>query len=71
MAVEQGQVPREETRELTIEEAQALTKDLQEVLKKHNCEMGVVSSIQLMKYVESPNGTDTGNAEGEEAGETA
>lgn len=42
------------TRELTKSEADALTKDLQEVLKKHNCEMGVVSSIQLLKRVELP-----------------
>ncbi len=40
------------TRELTKEEGDALTKDLQEVLKKHNAEMGVVSSIQLLKRVE-------------------
>lgn len=39
--------------ELTKEEADALTKDLQEVLKKHNCEMGVTSSINLMKRVEN------------------
>lgn len=40
------------TRELTKEEGEALTKDLQEVLKKHNAEMGVISSIQLLKRVE-------------------
>ena len=38
--------------ELTKEEAEALTKDLQEVLAKHNCEMGVKSSIELLKRVE-------------------
>lgn len=38
--------------ELTKEEADALTHDLQEVLKKHNCEMGVTSAINLMKRVE-------------------
>jgi len=37
------------TRELTKEEGEALTKDLQEVLTKHNCELGVVSSIQLLR----------------------
>lgn len=42
--------------ELTTEEAAALTKDLQEVLKKHNCEMGVTSSINMMKRVDdAPN----------------
>lgn len=40
------------TRELTKEEGDALTKDLQEVLIKHNCEIGVVSSIQLLKRVD-------------------
>ncbi len=42
------------TVELTHDEAQALTKDLQEVLAKHNCEMSVASSIQLLKRVELP-----------------
>lgn len=37
--------------EPTKEEAEALTKDLQEVLAKHNCEMGVTSAIQLLKRV--------------------
>lgn len=41
------------TRELTKEEGEALTKDLQEVLLKHNCEMGVTSTIQLLKRVEA------------------
>lgn len=40
------------TRELTKEEADALTKDLTEVLDKHNCEIGVVSTIQLLKRIE-------------------
>ena len=39
------------TRELTKEEGDALTKDLQDVLEKHNAEMGVISSIQLLKRV--------------------
>lgn len=38
--------------ELTPEEAASLTKDLQEVLIKHNCEMGVTSAINLMKRVD-------------------
>lgn len=41
------------TRELTPDESAALTKDLQEVLMRHNCEMGVISSINLMKRVET------------------
>ncbi len=41
-----------ETRELTFEEGQALTKDLQAVLEKHNAELGVVSSIQLLKRID-------------------
>jgi len=43
-------------RELTKEEAEALTKDLTEVLAKHDCELGVVSSIQLLKREEIENG---------------
>lgn len=42
------------TVELTKEEGDALTKELQDVLAKHNAEMGVVSSIQLLKRVEIP-----------------
>lgn len=37
------------TRELTKEEGEALTKDMQEVLEKHNAEMSVMSVIQLLK----------------------
>lgn len=37
------------TRELTKEEGDALTKDMQEVLEKHNAEITVVSAIQLLK----------------------
>lgn len=37
--------------ELNKEEADALTKDLQEVLKKHSAEMGVKASIELLKRV--------------------
>lgn len=40
------------TRELTPEETASLTKDLQEVLIKHNCEMGVTSTINLMKRID-------------------
>lgn len=44
-----------ETRELTKEEGEALTKDLTAVLEKHNAELGVVSSIQLLKRVDDGN----------------
>ena len=40
------------TRELTKEEADALTKDMMEVLEKHGAEMGVLASIQLLKREE-------------------
>jgi len=39
-------------RELTKEEGDALTKDLQDVLAKHDAELGVSSSITLMKRVD-------------------
>lgn len=41
-----------ELKELNKEEADALTKDLEEVLKKHGAEIGVTSNINLMKRVE-------------------
>jgi len=41
--------PKTQVRELTKEELQALTDDLQVVLEKHGAEMGVTSSINLMK----------------------
>ena len=44
-------------RELSKDEGDALTKDLQEVLEKHNCEMGVTSAIQLLKRVEKEEAT--------------
>ena len=55
------------TRPMTEPELKALTKDLQEVLVKHNAEMGVTSSINLMKVIESndePENTP-GEAEGD------
>lgn len=42
-------------RPLTQEELEALTADLQAVLVKHNAEMGVTSTINLMKVISSPN----------------
>lgn len=44
------------TRELTKDEGDALTKDLQAVLEKHGAELGVVSTISLMKRIETPEG---------------
>lgn len=43
--------PKYELRELTKEEATTLTKDMQEVLKKHDAEMQVTSQITLFKRV--------------------
>jgi len=43
-----------ELQELSKEEAEALTKDLQEVLAKYNAEMGVSSTINLMKRAPKP-----------------
>lgn len=40
------------TRQLTEAEAEALTKDMTEVLEKHGADMGVVATIQIMKRVE-------------------
>lgn len=39
-------------RDLTPEEAAALTKDLTDVLQKHGAEMGVKSTIELLKRVD-------------------
>lgn len=39
------------TRELSTEDAAALTKDLQAVLEKHDAEMSVVAQIHLLKRI--------------------
>lgn len=39
--------------ELSKDESEAVTKELQEVLKKYNCEMGVTSTINILKRVET------------------
>lgn len=44
-------MPDYELKELTSHEGAALSKDLQEVLEKHGCEMGVTSTINLLKRV--------------------
>lgn len=55
--------------ELSKEEGIELTKALQEVLETFNCELGVVSNIQLLKRVEdkepilSPIQPNDGNSE--------
>ncbi len=54
---------------LTPEELEALTKDLQEVLAKHGAEMGITSTINLMKTsVSSPYGTNSGEEAKKEEG---
>lgn len=56
-------------RELTKEEADALTTDLQAVLAKHGAEMGVLASIQLLKtddLTPSPKEFTDGTDEGKE-----
>lgn len=40
--------------ELSKEEADQVTKELQEVLAKHDCEMGVTSTINILKRTETP-----------------
>lgn len=40
------------TRELTIAEAEELTKDLQDVLEKHNAEMQTKTTIELVKRID-------------------
>ena len=51
-------------RQPTKEEADSLTKDLQEVLKKHNATMGIKAVIELLvedipsPFVVNNNGTD-------------
>lgn len=52
---------------LTEEELEAVTIELQEVLGRHNVEMGVSSTINIMKVVESEDEPDTTTpTEGEE-----
>lgn len=46
-------------RELTKEEGEALTKDIQVVLEKHNADMGVVANIQLLKRDDEIGTTET------------
>lgn len=57
---------------LTPEELEALTKDLQEVLEKHGAEMGITSTINLMKTpISSPYGTNSGEEAKKEEGNQA
>jgi len=65
-------MPESETRPLTKEEMEALTKDLQEVLAKHGAEMGITSTINLMKTsIPSPYATDNGEETKKEEGSEA
>lgn len=62
-------------RELSKEEGIELTKDLQEVLKKHDSEMSVTSTITLLKRVpvtkeDGDENKKTTNSEAEESGES-
>lgn len=52
-------------RPLTQPELEALTADLQAVLEKHGAEMGVTSTINLMKVVEDEPETKPENKDGE------
>ena len=52
------------SQELTIEEQEALTKDLTEVLEKHNCDLSVVASMQILKR-EEPKEEDNGDTKEE------
>lgn len=49
-----------QTVELTQEEMANVTKDLQDILEKHNCEMQVISNIHILKrqIVEEPEKID-------------
>ncbi len=40
--------------ELSKEEGEKLTMALQKVLEEFNCEMGIISTIQLLKRIEEP-----------------
>lgn len=58
--------------ELSLEEQKSLKEDLQEVLKKHDAEMSVTSTIHLMKRTPKTNGNtkekaDTTPKEGSES----
>ena len=51
---------------LSEEELKALTADLQAVLAKHNAEMGVTSTINLMKVIiNEPSGNKENNTKEE------
>ena len=58
------------TRPMTEPELKALTVDLQAVLVKHNAEMGVTSSINLMKVIENKDEPETPEKESVEEAKT-
>lgn len=73
-ANESVSVSGNKVRPLNQEELEALTKDLQEVLEKHGAEMGVTSTINLMKVVDDEPETksdETTEPVAEEAKESA
>lgn len=58
------QVPEYTTRELTKDEAEALNKDMMDLMEKHGAEMSVISHIQLLKREELIK-SEYGTADGE------
>jgi len=54
------------TRELTKEEGDELTKDMNALLEKHGAEVGVVASLQFLKREEIKNGDQNTNTTTEE-----
>lgn len=56
--------------ELTPEEAQNLTKELQEVLTKYHCEMGVKAVLEIKKRVEVDEPTKSESTPSPYAGDT-
>lgn len=55
-----------ELRNLTPEELAAVSKDLNEVLERHGCEMGTTTTVVITKRVEVPEPSDTVNTNGDE-----
>lgn len=44
--------------DLTPDEAKALTKELQDVLAKYDCEIGITSNMTIMKRIPAVKGED-------------
>ena len=58
------------TRELTKEEGDALSTEMIALLEKHGAELGVVSSIQILKRVPANEDTPSPYQDGEEPNTT-